>query len=758
MEPVPDPASPPPRGEADEEPSQGPASQRSAINADSIADVSRARWTTRALGTIVISAALVATPLLTGAAVAVPARAHAAKQATDSETTPLSVTLTSMAPAEIPRKGVITLTGVVANSSAEDWTDINVAPFVSSAPITTRDELAEAAATAASVAVGERLTDSGTYAAVGDLAPGAQAPFTIRVPVTSLPNSTDPGVYWIGVHALGANVDGRDLVADGRARTFIPLVPRAVARTRSVPVSVVLPMRERARRAADGSLNGPARWVSLTRPEGRLSRVVDFGASAGAAPVSWLVDPAVLDALDDFSRGNPGLSFGSKRAKGAEKQDDGQPSSSASPSTTPSTKSGSPSEEERSRAATVLETFLGTARSHDLLTLGYADPDVVSLARRRPSLLKRADTLAAKRMAVRSLTGAPVVAPPSGYFDPDLLPEVPKDTLMVLSDRGKLETQALSLLPSGQDLVLSDARASAGGPAPTTPLDPLALRQRVLSDAALEATKGSEPPRPIVVNVPYGWDPGAYWRQADFFGGLQRPWVRLAPVPRGATSAYDGTMAYGPAQLKQEIRGDNVDATRTLVRTSDVLGHLLANENDVTERLTGAALQASAYSARPTLGLAAEQVQALDATVRTQLDKVQVTGTDFVTLSGGSGTLTVTLVNGLDQPITIGLRARTDSPAVKVRTPEPVSMQAGQRTTLRLRVASGIGVHEVKLYPVTAQGEEAGTPLTFSLRTSQVGRLIWYIIIAGGTLLAVMIVRRIVLRIRNHRWRPDGTE
>ena len=41
------------------------------------------------------------------------------------------------------------------------------------------------------------------------------------------------------------------------------------------------------------------------------------------------------------------------------------------------------------------------------------------------------------------------------------------------------------------------------------------------------------------------------------------------------------------------------------------------------------------------------------------------------------------------------------------------------------------------------------------LRTSEVGRLIWYIIFAGGTLLAVMIVRRIVLRVRSHRWRQE---
>ena len=62
-------------------------------------------------------------------------------------------------------------------------------------------------------------------------------------------------------------------------------------------------------------------------------------------------------------------------------------------------------------------------------------------------------------------------------------------------------------------------------------------------------------------------------------------------------------------------------------------------------------------------------------------------------------------------------------------------------------------VHEVTLYPVTEEQEPVGKPFTFSLRTSQVGQLIWYIMIAGAALLAVMIGRRIVLRIRNHRWR-----
>ena len=124
-------------------------------------------------------------------------------------------------------------------------------------------------------------------------------------------------------------------------------------------------------------------------------------------------------------------------------------------------------------------------------------------------------------------------------------------------------------------------------------------------------------------------------------------------------------------------------------------------------------------------------------------------------LSGGSGELTVTLVNGLKQPITVGIAARTGSDKVRIQVPEPVSMGAGQRTTMRLPVTSTTGVYDIALVPVTSEGEVAGKEATFVLRTSQVGRLIWFLIAGGGALLAVMIARRIVLRIRNHRWRLE---
>ncbi len=323
--------------------------------------------------------------------------------AADEDDTPLSVTLTAMTPSEIPRKGAITLRGVVTNASEEQWTDINVFPFIAQEPITSRDELAEAAETAPDTAVGDRLTDPGTYETVEELAPGDSAPFTLRMPVSSLLISGDPGVYWIGVHALGTSSDGRDASADGRARTFIPLVPPQVARRRTVPVSVVLPLRDRARRDADGSLNGPTRWVNLTRPDGRLTRLADFGASAGSAPVSWLVDVAVLDALSDFANGNPPLSLGpAQRADQGGDGDDGdgddpggsdpspedgdsqeESSEGPSPSPEPRTGPGSPDAATRERTRSVLETFLSSTRKDPVLAVGYADPDVAALARLR---------------------------------------------------------------------------------------------------------------------------------------------------------------------------------------------------------------------------------------------------------------------------------------------------------------------------------------------------------------------------------------
>lgn len=702
------------------------------------------------LSAALLVATLLAAPLLDAApAAAVEASGSAPRALEQPETLPLQVSLSALSPAVLPRRGSVTLSGQVSNTSSDSWQDVNLMPFVSATPITSRDELAQAAATDPRTVVGSRLTDPGTYARLGDLGPGDHSTFRLRLPVDALGISGAAGVYWIGLHAFGANSAGRGLI--GLARTFVPLVDDQAARGRAAPVSIVLPVRDRVRRAPDGRLDRPDHWARVTASSGRLGRIAGLAADAGDAPVSWLVDPAILDAIEDFANGNPNLGL----ASSPRSPEATPPASGADAGPPPPAVEGdSPTQQQRASARALLERLVGELRTGDLMALGYADPDVVSVLRRHPPMVARAQDLAERRLQARNLVGTAVVAPPDGFFDPALLDRLRGVGMVLLSDQGQLTQPAASRLPSGQDLVLTDARAGAGGPGPTRPHGALALRQRLLAEASLELD--SPTPRPVVLTLPPRWDPGEQWRAARLFQTLRHtPWVRLSSLPRDPSVTFRGALPYSRTRQSTELGERSTSAARRLERTSHVVDHLLADRTSVPDRLAGAAFGAISWFARDRPGAAASQVDAVNTAVRSRLDEVVIAGTDFVLLSGGSGTLTVALVNGLDQPVTVGVKADAD-PSVRLRIPDAVEIGPGQRTTMRIAVSSKAGVHEVTLHPVTVRGEAAGRGFTFNMRTSQVSRLIWFVLVAGIALLVVMIVRRIVLRIRHHRWRSDA--
>ena len=685
-------------------------------------------------------AALAALVVLTVLPLQAPA---AADEATAS---PLTVELTELSPSTIPQKGRLVLAGTVRNDSEETWSAINVHPFVSRQPITDRDQLAVAATSDPAVEVGNRLYGPGQFASIGDLVPGQRMPFRISLKVKDLHLSA-PGVYWIGVHALGEHTTGRDV--GGRARTFIPLVPPGT----HTAVSVVVPLRERVRRDRVGRLLDTSDWSTTLGDEGRLERIAALLGTAGGARTTLLVDPAVVDAVASVAADNPEVSLG----EATPAKPGGSPSESpgASDDDTPSRSEGRLGPADRSNAARWLQQVQEAATQQSVLGLGYADPDVASLARRRPALVTtsaKESAAAFKRLAIDAI---PAVAPPSGWLDDGALGKIASDTMILVSDHAAPRTRSHWRTPGGQDLVFTDAQAAAGGPGPNPALDALALRQRIVADAALRAQEGAT--SPMVVELPADWDPGPGWQAADFFGGLDLPWLDLTTLdraPADSTPTFDAALGYPAAERRAEVGLANVSAARGLAATANVLGQLLRTTNDVRHQLTGAALSAVSVNARRDQSVAREEVLATNQAMRDRLDKVSVVGTDFVTLSGGTGTLTVTLVNQLDEPVTVGIRPTATSPDVHIQTPKPLEMAPGQRAVLRLKArARSIGVHQVTLTPVTAQGSELGTPLTFNLRTSQVGKLIWGVFIGGGALLVVMILRRIRRGLREHRWR-----
>jgi hypothetical protein len=288
-------------------------------------------------------------------------------------------------------------------------------------------------------------------------------------------------------------------------------------------------------------------------------------------------------------------------------------------------------------------------------------------------------------------------------------------------------------------------------------LTALALRQRIIADAALRRTEN--PQGPMVVELPADWDPGRSWRSANFFSGLDQPWLHLVALGANPTDTptFDASLGYPASQRKREIPAPNLSAARSLIQTTTALSQLLQSDNTVAHDLAGIALNAVSVHARGDEVPSRVRVLDTDSAIRSRIGKVEVLGTDFVTLSGGSGTLAITLVNGLDQPVLVGVEPRTSADSVSIAASKPVKMAPGERTVLRLKAnASSIGIARVVLTPVTEAGTAVGTPLEFNLRTSQVGKTIWFVLIAGGLLLVVMVLRRVRRGLVEHRWKGRG--
>ncbi|MCW2757049.1 MAG: hypothetical protein JWO46_795, partial [Nocardioidaceae bacterium] len=295
----------------------------------------------------------------------------------------------------------------------------------------------------------------------------------------------------------------------------------------------------------------------------------------------------------------------------------------------------------------------------------------------------------------------------------------------------------------GQTLALTDDAAAQGGPGPTPATDALAMRQRILSEAALRSVDGDA--NPLVVSLPDTWDPGPDWTSADFFRGLDRPWTRLESLGTGDTAAT--SVAYPRTAAKAQIDQRQVDSAKEVARAGRVYADALTEPGNLAEAFRRLALEGTSYHARGD----ASSVRDADDEVRAVHDRlagIRVVGSPFVTMSGGSGSFVVTLVNDLARPVKIGLAASTSNADLKITAPrKSVVLPAGQRTTVRVEASSRqTGVRAVTLTPVTQDGARVGTPIRFTVRSSQVSSLVWGVMAGAFALLVVTIARRAIKR------------
>lgn len=734
----------------------------------------RARAATSLLGCVVLSATLAPS-------------AHAAPRAEDgTDASPLRITITGLTPGVLPRHGPVTLTGTVRNTDAVAWENVKLYPYLDDdgcvatgdcpPEMTTKEELADGADSDPAVPVGERVLEATDE--FPTIAADETVAFTITVPQSVLRDkisSPQPGVYWFGVQAIGqSSTTPRDEVADGRARTFLPYIPQGYGGTgRHHPqavldTAVVVPVRAPIRHLADGRLADQRDWLTTLGSQGPLGGALAIGEASGGFPVTWLVDPAVPDAVQQLAHGNPPRLV---PAAGSTPSGSPTPSPTGLDGGTSGTSSAGP-------LATAASRWLDDAKRSfglgQLLTLPYGDPALIDSGfTRQLYQWARAQTGVLAGWKLRS---RPTVASPDGYVDPAGLAAAQDRSLVLVGDQ-MLRRQVGGGELGDHRFLTTSSGAAGGGPGPNDRFSALAVRQRILSEAAVRLITGDD--RPLVVQLPSRMDAtGA----GDFWTGLDQPWVRLTTVA-GALKGTDATVdpqalrfpasqAAGSSELTGQSEAEQLVTSGRLLQaiiapdhgdssgsgsgsgdsgdSGDSASDAADSANaDVGSAVTAEALAGTSYSLRDDTsvpGRLASSRQWIDG----QLEGVTISAPPGVTLSSSDGSFAVTVTNGLDVPVTVQIASSADS--VRMKRTDAVQLAANSRASVRLDAhTSRPGVHNVRLSLTDDTGTPIGASVTVPIRSGSVGVVIWAILATGAGILFLAIAIRLVRRIRGRR-------
>ncbi|GAB2980056.1 DUF6049 family protein [Nocardioides montaniterrae] len=667
---------------------------------------------------------------------------------------PLQIVISDLTPGVLPRSGPIVVSGTVTNTDSVPWTDVKLYPYVDkdscvaastcSPEMRSATELAEGASADPTSPVGERITDANVQQTLSTIAPGQTLSFQLTVPQKVLRDniaSPQPGVYWFGVQAIGASsTTERDLIADGRARTYLPYIPAgyAVNGHRAVlPTAIVVPLRAQIRHYRDGRVAEPQTWLAALGPDGTLSKTLSIGQAAGGLPMTWLVDPAVLDVVHQLGEGNP------TRLVAAPGQ---QPSASASASATPAD-DDTTDDPVAAAANTWLDDAHRTLSDGRLMTLPYGDPQILASDDTAP--LYRAARAQSGLLDEWKLPSRRAIAGPDGYVDPAGLATIKDRSVALLAD-DELPRATKPGTVGTHPLVPTSSGAAAGGPEPGDRFSSIAVRQRILSEAAIRLVSGDT--TPLVVQLPAQMGAGG----ADqFWSGLSQTWLRLTDlgsvidsagpaVDAGRLKARHASVADQYAALAQTEASQLID-TGDLLQSVVTAPHSAAANAHVRTDVVREALAGTSYSLRTDPSAAARLTRSR-AWILDTLGSITLSAPPGVTLSSAEGSFSVTVTNDLDVPVTVHIAAEADG--ARVEKVDPVALAAHSRASVRLDVhTSRAGVRNVRLELTDGSGRPIGSVVTVPIRTGSVGIVIWAILGTGAGILFAAIVIRLRRRL-----------
>ena len=689
-----------------------------------------------------------------------PAAAGPAAEAAPRYEPALEVSIDSLTPGALPADDPIRITGTVTNADDVAWQAVKMYSFLDDAPMLEQDELTEAAASDPLDDVGQRIVEEPASYLVGDLEPGQSAQFSLTVARSYL-TVTEPGVYWFGVHAMGQSSEvARDDVADGRARTFLPYIPDDTPG--QLKTALVLPIRHFLPYADDGSLDGLEHWKRTLSAGGRLRDLVEFAASSGGAPLTWLVDPAVPDAILRLARGNPPRSLDPSIPQQDEEAEEpgespsGETSATADPDGPPEEEPELTAEERAAGEAALswLGSFQTALQGDEVLALPYGDLDVAAAAEIAPKLYEAARARPSNVLTEWGITTTPAIVSPSGYLNDAGFEIAPEDATVMITDRAFTGDHPGVAEIDGKNVAVMSSGAAAGGPRPGDRFTTLQLRQRILSEAAVRLLNPGR--HPLVVALPLEWEPG---EASAFFSGLDVDWLELSTVAdatdRDGSVVDPAELDYPETQQRRQLDPEAFDAVRELVGAGELLQNLLTLNTTVSATVTDQALAGASYGSRESPVAARSSLVDSQAWIVDLLDRVTISAGPGVTLSGSDGGFAAVIDNDLDQPVTVNVVGRSNG-GVEISSIDPIELAANSRSTVVLDAhANRVGVTNVTLAVTDADGTELGATYELPIRSAQVSAVIWLIIGTGLGLLFLAILVRLVRRIRGGSKEPE---
>lgn len=637
-------------------------------------------------------------------------------------------------------------------------------------------------------ATGTRVGATPVRTAVQDLAPGASTTFDLRIRVSELMLGAI-GVYPLQVEARARFGDAGSPGPVGRVQTYVPWFPDGPPRGR-IRIAWLWPLVDQPRRGPREVMLDDTLRTSFS-PGGRLDRMLRSAADGqkggcdqpadppptlprptrlapcrgDSVPVTYAVDPDLLFTAEAL--GSPYQLLGPGNT--TRRVDDTGP------------------------ARSWLAALRTASAGGDVLSLPYADPDVVALTTADVGL---ADEVTLLRELGRSETtrilGRPpltsVVWPPAGRLtrravesltsggatavavDPIALPAPDREPFPTPQTTvGRLPTStgrpAVLAIEPTLSALLSAAPADYPG-------DRIVEQRWLVETAMIAAESPSLAPRTLLVAPP---------RRADLHTAVaadalrdsgRLPWlcpVSLASVASGTDACPDEVrppaLPQPPVTLEPQHAGDPalsdgfLAQVRELRRTSmqftdEVLAVPTSTEAaGTTARLTRARARTESAAWRDHPADGQRMVDLLRTDLGDLRSKVHLqVGSGTVTLTSSTGVISVNVVNELQQPVLVGVvldarnRARLSTSGTPVATVRPES--AAQ---INLKVtAQTSGSFPVIAQLVDRTGRDFGPPVQLVVRSTQYGRVALAVTgIGAGVLLfaaGLRIVRRALRR------------